>query len=88
MAEIRDALKDEIEAFRELRDELRLQTQLGKAELKDRLKELERRWHKLESRFDGIRKDAKGDAEDVREAVRLLARELKEGFEHVRERLS
>jgi hypothetical protein len=88
MAEIRDALKDEIEAFRELRDELRLQTKLGKAELRDRLKELERRWQKLEGRLDGIRKDAKGDAEDVKEALRLLARELKEGFEHVRERLS
>jgi hypothetical protein len=88
MAEIRDALKDEIEAFRELRDELRVQTKLGKAELRDRLKELERRWQKLEGRLDGIRKDAKGDAEDVKEALRLLARELKEGFEHVRERLS
>jgi hypothetical protein len=88
MSEFRGGLKEELEAFRELRDELRLQTQLGKAELRDRLKELERRWHKLESRLDGIRKDAKGDAEDVREAIRLLARELKEGFDHVRERLS
>jgi hypothetical protein len=88
MSEIRGGLKEELEAFRELRDELRLQTQLGKAELRDRLKELERRWRKVESRLDGIRKDAKGDAEDVREAIRLLARELKEGFDHVRERLS
>jgi hypothetical protein len=88
MAEPRNALDKEVDAFRELRDELRLQSQLGKAELRDRLHELERRWHKLESRLDGIRKDAKGDAEDVREAVRLLARELKEGFEHVRARLS
>lgn len=88
MAELRDALKEEVDAFRELRDELRVQSQLGKAELRDRIHELERRWHRLESRFDGIRKDAKGDAEDVREAVRLLARELREGFEHVRSRLS
>jgi uncharacterized coiled-coil DUF342 family protein len=88
MAERRDGLKEDVDAFRELRDELRLQSQLGKAELRDRLHELERRWRKLESRFDGIRKDAKGDAEDVREALRLLARELKEGYEHVRARLS
>lgn len=88
MAELRDALKEEVDAFRELRDELRVQTQLGKAEMRDRVHELERRWRKLESRLDGIRKDARGDAEDVREAVRLLARELKEGFEHVRARLS
>jgi predicted nucleic acid-binding Zn-ribbon protein len=88
MADLRETLREELDSFRELRDELRVQSQLGKAELRDRLHELERRWHRLESRFDGIRKDARGDAEDVREAVRLLARELKEGFEHVRARLS
>jgi BMFP domain-containing protein YqiC len=85
---LRDVLKEELDAFRELRDELRVQSQLGKAEARDRLRELEQRWHKLEGRLDGVRKDAKGDAEDVREALRLLARELKEGFEHVRSRLS
>jgi predicted nucleic acid-binding Zn-ribbon protein len=88
MAELRETLREELDSFRELRDELRVQSQLGKAELRDRLHELERRWRRLESRFDGIRKDARGDAEDVREAVQLLARELKEGFEHVRARLS
>jgi predicted nucleic acid-binding Zn-ribbon protein len=88
MAELRDVLKEEVEAFRQLRDELRVQSELGKADLRDRLRELERRWHRLEGRFDGIRQDAKGDAEDVREAVRLLARELREGFEHLRARLS
>jgi len=88
MAELRETLREELDSFRELRDELRVQSQLGKAELRDRLHELERRWRRLESRFDGIRKDARGDAEDVRDAVHLLARELKEGYEHVRSRLS
>ena len=88
MTQVRELLKYEVEAFRQLRDELRVQTELGRADLRDRMHELERRWNRLESRFDGIRKDAKGDAEDVREAVRLLARELKEGFDHVRARLS
>jgi predicted nucleic acid-binding Zn-ribbon protein len=88
MAEKREGLRDEVDSFRELRDELRLQSELGKAELRDRVHELERRWRKLESRIDGIRKDAKSDAEDVREAIRLLGRELKEGFEHIRSRLS
>jgi predicted nucleic acid-binding Zn-ribbon protein len=88
MPPLRDSIQEDLDSFRELRDELRVQSNLGKAELRDRLRELERRWHRLESRFDGIRKDAKGDAEDLREAVRLLARELKEGFEHVRARLS
>lgn len=88
MSDLGDLLKEELEEFRRLRDELRVQSELGRADLRDRVRDLEKRWHKLESRFDGIRKDAKGDAEDVREAVRLLARELKEGFEHVRARFS
>ncbi len=87
MSELRNALKDEIEAFRRLRDELRVQAELGKADLRDRAQELEQRWHKLEGRLDGARKDAKADAEDVREAVRLLAQELRDGFEHLRGRL-
>jgi predicted nucleic acid-binding Zn-ribbon protein len=88
MSELGEVLREELESFRELRDELRVQAELGRSELRDRVRELERRWHRLESRFAGIRQDAKGDAEDVREAVRLLARELKEGFEHVKARLS
>lgn len=87
MADLRDTLKEEIEAFRQLRDELRVQTELGKADLRDKAHELEQRWHRLEARLEGARKDAKADAEDVREAVRLLARELRDGFEHLRGRL-
>lgn len=87
MSDLGDLLKEELDEFRKLRDELRVQSELGRKDLRDRVQELEKRWRKLESRFDGIRKDAKGDAEDVKEAVRLLARELKEGFEHVRARL-
>jgi predicted nucleic acid-binding Zn-ribbon protein len=88
MSDLSDLVKEELDEFRKLRDELRVQSELGRADLRDRVRELEKRWHKLESRFEGVRKDARGDAEDVREAVRLLARELKEGFDHLRARLS
>jgi predicted nucleic acid-binding Zn-ribbon protein len=87
MSELRDVLKEEVEAFRQVRDELRVQAELGKADLRDKVRDLEQRWHKLEARLEGARKDAKGDAEDVREAVRLLASELRDGFEHLRARL-
>lgn len=88
MSDVRDFLKEELEDFRRLRDELRVQSELGRADLRDQMKDLEKRWRKLESRLDGVRKDAKGDAEDVRTAFGLLARELKEGFDHLRKRLA
>jgi predicted nucleic acid-binding Zn-ribbon protein len=88
MSDLGDLLRDELDEFRKLRDELRVQSELGRADLRDRVRELEKRWRKLEGRFDGIRKDAKVDAGDVREALGLLARELKESFEHIRARLS
>jgi hypothetical protein len=88
MSQFREQLREEVDAFRRVRDEVRVQAQLGRADLRDRLKELEKHWTKLEARLDGVRKDAKADAEDVREALRLLARELKEGIDHLRQRLS
>ena len=80
-------LSQEMERLRELRDELRLQAGLGKAELRDRWNELERRWHQLEGRLKVAREGAREDSENVREAARLLARELRESYEHLRRRL-
>jgi uncharacterized protein YukE len=88
MAALRETIERDLNAFRQLRDELRVQSELGRADLRDRVQELERRWHQLEARFDGVRKDARHDAEDVREALRLLGRELKESVDHLRGRLS
>ena len=86
--DLRERLENDLNTFRQLRDEVRVQAELGSADLRDRMRELEHSWRRLEARFDGVRKDAKGDAEDVREALRLLGRELKESFEHLRARLS
>jgi len=80
-------MKEELDRLRELRDELRVQAGLGRAELRDRWQELERRWHQLEGRLKLVREGAREDAKDVREAARLLAGELREGYEHLRKRL-
>jgi len=80
-------LGEELDQLRKLRDELRVQAELGRAELRDRWQELERRWHQLEGRLELAGEGAREDAKEVREAARLLARELKEGYEHLRQRL-
>lgn len=87
MAESKTFLGDEIEKLREVRDELRVQAELGRAELRDRWHELERSWHQLEGRLKLARDGAREDSQNVREAARLLASELRESYEHLRKRL-
>lgn len=87
MSEDRGFLADELETLRAARDELRVQSELGRAELRDRFEELERRWHQLEGRLKVIREGLREDGQDVREAARLLVDELRAGYQHLRERL-
>ena len=80
-------LSDEIDKLRELRDELRVQADLGRAELRERWHELEKGWHQLEGRLKLARDGAREDSQNVREAARLLAAELRDSYEHLRKRL-
>jgi predicted nucleic acid-binding Zn-ribbon protein len=87
MAESKTFLGEEIDRLRELRDELRVQAELGRAELRDRWQDLEKSWHQLEGRLKLARESAREDSQNVREAARLLASELRESYEHLRKRL-
>jgi predicted nucleic acid-binding Zn-ribbon protein len=87
MSEGKKFLADEMDNLRQLRDELRVQAELGRAELRDFWSDLERRWHQLEGRMKLARDAAREDSQNVREAARLLAHELRESYEHMRKRL-
>jgi predicted nucleic acid-binding Zn-ribbon protein len=87
MSEGKKFLADEMDNLRQLRDELRVQAELGRAELRDFWSDLERRWHQLEGRMKLARDAAREDSQNVREAARLLAHELRESYEHLRKRL-
>lgn len=80
-------LGEEIDRLRELRDELRVQAELGRAEFRDRWQELEKSWHQLEGRLKLAREGAREDTQNVREAARLLASELRESYEKLKKRL-
>jgi predicted nucleic acid-binding Zn-ribbon protein len=87
MSEGKKFLGDEMDKLRQLRDELRVQAELGRAELREFWGDLERRWHRLEGRLELARESAREDSQNVREAARLLADELRESYEHLRKRL-
>ena len=87
MSEAKKYFSEEMESLRQLRDELRVQAGLGRAELREFWDDLERRWARLEGRLKRAREGAREDSKNVREAVRLLAQELRESYEHLRQRL-
>jgi hypothetical protein len=80
-------MKEELEGLRQIRDELRVQSELGQAELRDRFDGLEKRWHELEGKLKVLREEASGDVENVKDAARLLAAEIRDGYKHLKSRL-
>lgn len=84
---IGELVKSELDALRQIRDELRVQANLGKAELREAFEELEKRWVTLEGRIEAKGERAREDAEDVRQAVQLLIGEIREGYDHLKSRL-
>jgi predicted nucleic acid-binding Zn-ribbon protein len=87
MAEKHDRFADEIERLRRLRDELRVQMRLGRAEARERWEKLERDFAHLEAKLAQIREQSRGDLAEIREAAKLLADQIREGYRHLRARL-
>lgn len=74
----------ELERLRQLRDELRVQLHLGKAEAKERFERLEKTWQHLEARLKQIREESSEDLGEIREAAGLLLGEIRDGYRHLR----
>ncbi len=79
--------ESEIDELKRWRDELRVQLQLGKLEVRDRFHVLEERWEKLEQHLQRAERVAEEEWEDVRSAAGLLVDEIREGYAHIREQL-
>jgi len=87
MSELGDRLQEEFEPLQTARDELRVRLHLGKAEIRDRWELLEKSWQHAEAKLKTIRKEAEESSEDIADALRLLADEIREGYEHLRKHL-
>ncbi len=84
MTDLGERFADELEALKQVRDELRVQAHLGKAEAKQQWERLERRWHELEAKLDAAEKQAKEPLENVRVAARLMLDEIREGYRKIK----
>lgn len=84
MGDLSDRLSEELEALRQLRDEFRVQLELGRAEALNRWEELEADWQHLEGKLRLLRNESRGELDDVAEAARTVLERIQQGYRHLR----
>jgi CBS domain-containing protein len=87
MSPVSHRYEEELQELRKLRDELRVQIHLGKAEAKDLWDQLEHRFIELEAKAKQIAQRMEHPIDGIGEATRLLAHEIREGYRTLRDLL-
>jgi hypothetical protein len=77
----------DLENLAGLREELRLQSHLFKADLKDRWHEAEQRWHEVQSEAQAIRAAVGHSRAELGAAASLTASALRESYTELRRAL-
>ena len=74
-----------LDALRQLRDELRVQIHLARADALDEWEKAEAKWHRVQSQLSMSESGAKKAAKEATAAWRQLVREMSDGYSRVRE---
>lgn len=85
MSDTREHLIRDVDSLRALRDELKLQLSLGKAEVRERWEALEKDWQHLEGRMKVLADQSREEADSIGEAAKLLAEQIRSGYRHLKE---
>lgn len=78
----------ELDALRTVRDELKLKAHLAKADLRQELATLETRWQQVEQDVRRTAANTKEPLQAIGQKLEQAVRELKQGFESVKSRMS
>jgi len=84
-SEFKDWLKQELDDLRRMRDELRVQAHLGRAELRKRWETLERSMNDLDNKAKRAAQAAEPSLHQLEQDVRKLAADLRDGYRRVRD---
>lgn len=80
--------KQEFDTLAMLRDELRLQVHLAKAEIRDEWNiRLEPTFRLLKTKLDRVEQASAATLEEMRPTLKTLLEELREGYERIRKSL-
>ena len=87
MNDIKENLQELAAELRQTRDELRVQISLAKAEARDEWDELEEKWEHFRTRMKPVEAAVGESAGDVGDALASLGKELKRGYQRIRDAL-
>lgn len=87
MSRLETALHNDVQALKLLRDELKLQSHLFKAEVKDRWAQLEADWDLLKANMARAEVAAGQAGEEAEAAAALLVETLQNGYQRIRRAL-
>lgn len=73
--------------LKQLRDELKVQIHLGKAEAKDEWERLEEKWQQYKVHSSSVAEAAGESAQNVSSALEIVGEELKSGYDRIRKLL-
>ena len=76
-----------LEGLQQQRDEIKVQLHLAKAEARDEWREAEKKLQQLKAKADRVGKETGAASKDVFEAAKLMADEIKRGYERIRKQL-
>lgn len=87
VGDVKGEFEEEMDDLRRIRDELRVQIHLGKAEAIEQWEKLEGRFAEVEGHVRSLAKRAEEPVQDIAEAARLLIEEIGTGYKRLRELL-
>lgn len=76
-------LDELLDTLRRQRDMLKLKIHLARAEARDEWEELEKKWQHLSAKSAVARRDADDVSKNVFAAAKLVAEELRRGYERI-----
>jgi hypothetical protein len=85
--DLKSLLQQELNRLAEIRDELRVQMTLAKADAKAEFDKLEVHWERVQEELQRVATHTKEPVQTISAAAKQLIDELKQGYERVREQL-
>lgn len=84
MTKLKETLDKEVEELRRVRDQLKVQAHLGKAEFKDAWARLEAHWPKVEEKLKKLESETSEFKDELLESAKDLVEEIRQGYLRMR----